>query len=406
MMSTQHQILVILMATACLTLIMVARHLQQVSRPDTLVVMPTLRVPTRVEASDDDDASLWSNGVPLNDLPAQLNLPDEATERNDERFTCDNMSLLKFLDAEPFAHGWNKEVWRAMWPENLNKMYTVKRRYLSRAKNAEALQRRRTYGLSVLRRELALLDKLKHWNIATSYGGCLDASLGDTAVAIVVEYVDAYSMKELMAQRLPWCVWTKLAIDLGQLIKYLEQSDNGPAVHCDWKPDQFIVRKKDYRVVLVDVDSIQFYSPGTSYLDQHSCNGSSPAECAQFEGECFQETARSIAVPDAQCDMSRMRCTGFNTSSMLWALGAGMMLEFLGGAKDMFVTERLGPAPDMVRGTKMFRETFVDAIRNVTQDKRSERWSVDELLVSLRLLYAQGNGKQCMTKWQWHKRFI
>jgi hypothetical protein len=409
MIQSARRILMLLLVVASVMLIMVSRQLHLVS--DNMVVTKSapsdvLRPTASESGDDDDDASLWSNGVPLNDLPAQLHLPDEATERNDERFTCANMSLLKFLDDAPFAHGWNKEAWRAMWPENLNKMYTVKRRFLSRAKTKEALERRRSYGLTVLRRELELLDKLKHWNIATSYGGCLDASLGDDSVAIVVEYVDAYSMKELMAQRLPWCVWTKLAIDLGSLIKYLDQSDNGPAVHCDWKPEQFIVRKKDYRVVLVDVDSIQFYERGGSYLDQHACNGSSKAECAQFEGECFQETARSTPVPDAQCDVTRGRCIGFNTSSMVWALGAGMMLDFLGGAKDMFLTERLGPAPDMVRGTKMFLETFADAIRNATHDVQSERWSVDELLVSLRLLYAQGNGKQCMTKWQWHKRFV
>jgi hypothetical protein len=412
MILSTRRILMLLLAVASVMLILVSRQLHLVVSGGDVVnksSSPPRRPRAKEEANDDDDALLWSNGVPLNDLPAQLHLPEEATERSDERFTCANMSLLKLLDDAPFAHGWNKEVWRAMWPENLNKMYTVKRRYLSRAKTKEALERRRSYGLAVLKRELELLDKLKHWNIATSYGGCLEAPRGaddDDRVAIVVEYVDAYSMKELMAQRLPWCVWTKLAIDLGSLIKYLDQSENGPAVHCDWKPDQFVVRKKDYRVVLVDVDSIQFYRRGGAYLEEHACNGSSKAECAQFEGECFQETARAMVVPDAQCDVTRGRCIGFNTSSMVWALGAGMMLDFLGGAKDLFLTERLGPAPEMVRGTKMFVETFADAIRNATHDEQRARWSVDELLVALRLLYAQGNGKQCMTKWQWHKRFV
>jgi hypothetical protein len=33
-----------------------------------------------------------------------------------------------------------------------------------------------------------------------------------------------------------------------------------------------VVRKKDYRVVLVDVDSIQIYPNDRSYLDSERCN--------------------------------------------------------------------------------------------------------------------------------------
>jgi hypothetical protein len=344
--------------------------------------------------------------VSLEDLPKQLNLSRESVEVQDERFTCANMSVLRFVDDEPFARGWNKEAWRAIWPANLNKMYTVKRRYLSRAKDKASLARKRAYGLAQLRRELEVHDKLKHWNIATSYGGCLSpASARDDDVAIVAEYVDAYQLRELMQQRLPWCVWTKLALDVGALIKYLDESDAGPAVHCDWKPEQFVVRKKDYRVVLVDVDSIQFYARGAAYLDQHACNGSAPNECSQFEGECFQELGRSMPVPDAQCDVARSRCRGFDTSSMVWVFARGLLVDFLGARVDMFDNERTGQAsPDMVRGNAMYVRVLSDVVRNTTHAERRARWSVEAVLKELRLLYAQGNGKQCMTKWQWHRR--
>jgi len=356
------------------------------------------------EASETDD-DVWRDAVPLDELPNQLHLPREATELQDERFTCENMSLLQLLDSAPFAHGWNKEAWRATWPANLNKMYTVKRRYLSRAKDKAALGRRRAYGLEVLRREAVVLSQLKHWNIATYYGGCLAPTSGaDADVAIVLEYVDAYTMKELMAQTLPWCVWTKLALDLGALIKYLDEAESGPAVHCDWKPEQFVVRKKDYRVVLVDVDSIHFYARGSAFLADAPCNGSAPNECAELEGECFQELARTTAVPDAQCDTTRGLCRGFNTSSMVWVLGRGLLVEFLSGGKDLFVNDAKGPSPDMVRGTNMFRSVFASLLRNTTQSERGARWSIEAVLKELRLLYAQGNGKQCMTKWQWHRR--
>lgn len=367
-------------------------------------------MPPRVSTTDDHDVhneeedDVWRNAVPLDQLPNRLHLPKEAVERQDERFTCDNMSLLQLVDAAPFAHGWNKEAWRATWPANLNKMYTVKRRYLSRAKDKAALERRRAYGLEVLRRESEVLSKLKHWNIATFYGGCLAPTGGsDADVAIVLEYVDAYAMKELTAQTLPWCVWTKLALDLGALIKYLDEAESGPAVHCDWKPEQFVVRKKDYRVVLVDVDSIQFYKRGSAFLADAPCNGSAANECAELEGECFQELARTTPVPDAQCDTARGLCRGFNTSSMVWVLARGMLVDFLNGGKDLFVNEK-GPSPDMVRGTSMFRSVFAALLRNTTQSERSARWSVEAVLKELRLLYAQGNGKQCMTKWQWHRR--
>jgi hypothetical protein len=50
----------------------------------------------------------------------------------------------------------------------------------------------------------------------------------------------AYSMEEILKHTLPWCVWTKLAIDFVMVLKYLDESPLGPAVHCDWKANQFV----------------------------------------------------------------------------------------------------------------------------------------------------------------------
>ena len=153
----------------------------------------------------------------------QLQLPPAAVAPADERFACANMSLLTLLGTKPIARGWNKEVWRAEWAANLHKPYAVKRRRLDRAKNAADLARKQQYALAQLQREWARLREFRHWNIVTGYGGCVDAAAPDEAIGLVTELVDAYSLAELLRQAMPWCVWTKMAIDFAMLIKYLHE---------------------------------------------------------------------------------------------------------------------------------------------------------------------------------------
>ena len=264
-------------------------------------------------------------------------------------------------------------------------------------------KRKKAYSLSLLARELELLRRFTHWNIVTGYGGCVDETAPDDDIALVTEYVDAYTLAELHKQALPWCVRAKLAIDLAVLVKYLDEA--GPVVHCDWKADQFVVRRKDYRVVLVDVDSLVEYERGGAYLADHECTGADEAECAQFGAECFQEEARRWTVPDARCDTARGRCIGFNTGSIVWSLARGILIDFLGAPLHMMANRR-GPSPDAVRGTKMYRETLINIIRNGTLENRDERWDIHRILAELRSMYSQGNGKECLTRWNWHKRLV
>jgi hypothetical protein len=83
-------------------------------------------------SSDNNDNDDVGDLASLHKLPNHLHLPAYVGERSDEVFTCENMSLLRLLDTKPFATGWNKEIWKATWPENNNKLYSIKRRFLSR----------------------------------------------------------------------------------------------------------------------------------------------------------------------------------------------------------------------------------------------------------------------------------
>ena len=61
-------------------------------------------------------------------------------------------------------------------------------------------------------------------------------------------------------------------------------------MHCDWKANQFIVRKKDYRLVLTDVDSVHFYDEarGRAFLDDVACSSAPESACTSTREECFQ----------------------------------------------------------------------------------------------------------------------
>jgi hypothetical protein len=218
--------------------------------------------------------------------------------------------------------------------------------------------------------------------------------------------MDAYSTKQLLDLSLPWCAWTHVAAQFVRLIEYLATSPIGPLVHCDWKATQFVramsdvlrwsqvcrqqvVRKSDLRVVLVDVDSLQAYKVNRSYLDRESCVGKHSDYCSATKGECFQELARKVSVPDAQCDHTTGWCVGYDARSMLWAFGRDVLRDI---AKAKFVAEH-------VEISRAYEDMLATLIRETTRDDRQLRWSVDRVLRSLEALLDQYNGWNCISIW-------
>ena len=147
-----------------------------------------------------------------------------------------------------------------------------------------------------------------------------------------------------------------------------------------------------------------------AFLDDEKCStdetsADSNKYCTAVRGECFQEQARHDDVPDAHCDQRSGHCRGFNTSSMLWAFGGGILLDFLGAKREMF-PNNVGRNRDMEKATQQFVQTLSDIVRNTTLSERARRWDVERVLQQLRMLYNRSEGKRCFTRFQWHIRRV
>jgi hypothetical protein len=58
------------------------------------------------------------------------------------------------------------------------------------AKNKQDLKKKKEYSLSLLQREHYLLQHLRHWNILTSYGGCVVDTGNEVEIGLVTEFIE------------------------------------------------------------------------------------------------------------------------------------------------------------------------------------------------------------------------
>ena len=89
---------------------------------------------------------------------------------------------------------------------------------------------------------------------------------------------------------------------------------------------------------------------------------------------------------------------------MVWSFARGLLIDILRVPKDLF-WNRKGASKDMQRATDLFNSELKNIIMNATAIEREERWSVHKVLDELRSIWSRGNGKECVTRWNWHKRF-
>jgi hypothetical protein len=219
-------------------------------------------------------------------------------------------SALRYVDAVPFARGFSKAAWRAMWN---GRSLVVKRPAVltSDTKSAEAL--RRDFAFAV-KQELKFFMYLgRHPNVIEYYGSCianLSGSGGETALAVEGPLVAWHAV--VSSRQLGWSARLHLALQLLQLLELLASSR---LVHCDWKADQIAVTI-DLRVKLVDLKSLRYHgSASTPWMSQKAC--ASDGDCS---GDCFKWLFQNnFDVPHQRCDAERGRCRGLDASSMLHA---------------------------------------------------------------------------------------
>ena len=152
------------------------------------------------------------------------------------------------------------------------------------------------------------------WHIATTYGGCFDPDA--EVVGLVTEYFEHYTLVELLSQTVPWCVRAKIAIGFVDLVQHLDNSLAGPGVLCDWSLENFDVRKKDYRVVLHNLQSyhtLGVRKDGSTialHSDKHCGGNTRPkAFCHTLEPQCSLGWHGELdsPTPDGRCNVKTKR---------------------------------------------------------------------------------------------------
>lgn len=242
---------------------------------------------------------------------------------NDVYFDCSNISLLRFSSAD-----------RAMW--STTTVFTI-RRPPNRSNWTRAVEE--------LRREYEKFQLFSTFHVATTFGGCFDDT-NRSNVFFVQQHYPSYELQDLLLvqrQQLPWCVRSRVAIGLLTLANQLSRPnrDATHAVFCDWSLSNFVVLKKDYRVVCVDLSSLHLLpvlnGSALALNENQPCKHKPKTHCHALN-QCWLGTDLGVNVrrkdddndhidhdntldskisvaPDGKCDSQTHRCPGFDRKS-------------------------------------------------------------------------------------------
>lgn len=332
----------------------------------------------------------------------------ESQDEIDVRFDCSNVSTLRFVSTD-----------RAMWRTTT---FTIRRPNLLLFANWSA-------AVDALRREYESFRLFTTFHVATTFGGCFDASstANRSNTFFVQQYYPHYELQDilLMKRQLPWCVRNRIAVGLLTMANQLSRPkrDATHAVFCDWRLRHFVVLKKDYRVVCIDLSSLRLLpvvnGSEVGLNENEPCKHKSKSYCHSLN-QCWlgtdlgvQEDAGGdddasdephiIAVaPDGKCDGRTHRCPGFDRKSHGWFLGKGILpLLVVDDESNITPTES-----DMIAFTGMleFNAVLSSVSRYLSVGVKRKRLNLDVAISRLKEVFGFYEGQQCYAWWQWHER--
>ncbi|XP_062589646.1 uncharacterized protein LOC134251269 isoform X2 [Saccostrea cucullata] len=187
-----------------------------------------------------------------------------------------------------------------------------------------------------LMREIILLSVLKHPGIVNFLGFCIrgdsiNYDIKKKGLLLVLE-----SGTPITAGILAYTQWeTRLryAIELGELLKYLEESPLGSVEVLGIKMDDFVTAKGNH-LKLVDLDDVS--------LEEKMC---------QSDAECKIPTASLAHMP---CENGR--CKDWNAKNNLQRVGASLFLQLLGN-----------PPPQLSSGINALKQNIL--LLNITANQ-------------------------------------
>lgn len=235
------------------------------------------------------------------------------------------------------------------------------------------------YERWVLQR-LARVDGVVRLHASADLSACVQAHLSSMGVVNIVDFVP---------RRLggPWsggseCTALGLAVQGAELLVAFERGDaaiDSSIFMSDWKSDNFGVSGDGRRLVLFDVDSIEFYARNTRYLWQKYCDVETERDVRNFKTDCmqlgsFRNSMRAGDWPaELFCNATTRLCDGFDSLSNVWGFCSAVLPAILGSE----------PYSRSVHASLPQREQLVAILARCTSRERLTRPSPAALLQQL-----------------------
>jgi len=259
-------------------------------------------------------------------------------------------------------------------------------------------------------KEMEKIEALQgHPGIPLLYGGC--ASGGRLPKKIVAESGggSAASLPFLVSEELttwwdyhkadlPWCLRAHSAITLLSLFQYLQgdfrkngrhKAQAGAGyLHCDLNKGQFAFSANG-EAKLVDFGGLEYYESFPAYSADTSCTLHRLSQCSSTCMTSWYSKHRSVKglLGEFTCDLKEGRCRGFDPSANLWVLCNAMLVDLLN--ERVFSDAGVDPAQ---------YERLSDALKGCLALHRVDRWSVEDMLATLRSFMDEAGGMLCLRR--------
>jgi hypothetical protein len=215
--------------------------------------------------------------------------------------TCDNVHELRFLSAEPFAHGETKRVFRATFRDA---PVVVAQPNQQQHGHDDPL----AYFLQERARLQSFVDRGCGDLVTTHLGGCLVPSEPPVAVYELLRgFIDA-----ALDLRTTWPQRLKMAIGSIDLLRLMDG-----AVYADLFAGQLCVNR-DLKVKLVDMESFIPLPQGRLGSNQ-SCSANADCELLFWRHWQALRGLRRLQLDDFECGENRF-CNGVDSASVLAAM--------------------------------------------------------------------------------------
>jgi hypothetical protein len=197
---------------------------------------------------------------------------------------------------------------------------------------------------------------------------------------------------------LPWCLRAHSAITLLSLFQFLQgdfrkngrhkEQTGGGYLHCDLNKGQFAFSVNG-EAKLVDFGGLEYYESFPAYAADTSCTLHRLSQCSSSCMTSWYSKHRSVKglLGEFTCDTKEGHCRGFDPSANLWVLCSAMLAELL----DERVFSDAGVDPRQY-------ERLSDALKGCMALHRVDRWSIEDMLATLRSFMDEAGGMLCLRR--------